>query len=281
MTKMSYRNLLVFLDGSDRSGERLQFALQLAAQHDAHLTGLLVDYTPYNPKASYGFLSPLINRFEEELLHHQQQAAAVFEQKAAALGLSYGWASARHFEIPAAIAYTRGFDLVIAGQCDPAAEAYPFSSAFIDRLLLEAGRPVLLHPVLGAFSPDFATIVVVWNGSREAARALADAMPLLVRADKVTVLTAASAPRRHEGVTLHAPDIAEQLRRHGVRAEHIVNPCAGNESDWLLTRAQGLENRADLLIAGAYGHSRLGELVFGGVTRKLLQEASIPVLMSH
>lgn len=281
MATMSYRNLLVCLDGHDRSAERLEFALQMAAQHDAHLTGLLVDYTPYNPRANYGLLSPLINRFEEELRHHQQQMAALFEQKAEALGLGYGWATARHFEIPAAIAYMRGFDLVIAGQCDPAAEGQPFHEAFTDRLLLEAGRPVLLHPAVGAFRPDFSSIVVVWNGSREAARAVADAMPLLVRADQVTVLTAALPPRRHESGKLQAPDIAEQLRRHQVRAEHIVNPCVANEGDWLLTRAQGLETRADLLVSGAYGHSRLGELVFGGMTRKLLHEASIPLLMSH
>jgi nucleotide-binding universal stress UspA family protein len=281
MATMCYRNLLVCLEANPRSDERLEFALRLAAEHDAHLTALLIDYTPYNPRAKYGFLSPMIARFEEELQHHHEQARASFEQKARALGLDYGWATARQFELPAAVAYSRGFDLVIAGQYDPADEKGQAAETFPDQLLLGSGRPVLMYPAMGSFNADFGNIVVIWNGSREVARAVADAMPLLMRAEKVTMLTAAPPPRRHEKSTLQAPDIATQLQRHQVRAEHIVNPCAPNESDWLLTRAQGLEQRADLLVAGAYGHSRVGELVFGGVTRKLLQEMSIPVLMSH
>jgi nucleotide-binding universal stress UspA family protein len=143
-----------------------------------------------------------------------------------------------------------------------------------------AGRPVLIVPYVGTFKTLGQRVLVAWNASREATRAVNDALPLLERASSVRVLSVN--PRR--GIAGHGPiagaDMSLHLARHGVRVEAAaVNTDDVRVDDMLLSQAA--DAGADLIVMGAYGHSRLGEYVLGGATRHLLRQITVPVFMSH
>jgi nucleotide-binding universal stress UspA family protein len=147
-------------------------------------------------------------------------------------------------------------------------------------VLLASGRPLLAVPYAGQFERVGDRVLVAWNASREATRAVNDALPLLRGATIVTVL----AVNPKHGIEGHgdvpAADIVLHLARHGVKAEAahtIANDIS--EGDALLSYAADLG--ADLIVAGGYGHSRARETVFGGVTRTLLEEMTVPMLLSH
>jgi nucleotide-binding universal stress UspA family protein len=144
--------------------------------------------------------------------------------------------------------------------------------------VLAAGRPVVILPSVGTFATLGRRILVAWNPSREATRAVTDAIPLLRLADLVHVM--AVNPKATEHGTVAGADIGLYLARHGVRVEiktdHGAEIDVGNE---LLSRAADLD--ADLIVMGGYGHSRLKEWVLGGATRTILESMTVPVLMSH
>lgn len=277
---MSYRNMMVCLDDSAHSAKRLQFALELARHHGAHLTGLHLSYMPQVPYLAYDGVEPLFVRLEAELDKRQELAREAFTGAAAAAGVDCAWLAARSQDMEAVIAYARVSDLIIVGQPDPADTATYIGEGFPGRFLLGVARPVLITPNALPLKSTFDSIIVAWNGSRESARALNDALPLLQAAERVTVLTV----RRDDwlpGTTVPEPDIAAFLQRHGVVADVLENVTGENAGEWLLARAEDLEIPADLIVAGAYGHSRLTELILGGVTRTLLEEMRVPVLFSH
>jgi nucleotide-binding universal stress UspA family protein len=147
-------------------------------------------------------------------------------------------------------------------------------------VMLASGRPVLAIPYAGQFEQIGERVLVAWNASREATRAVNDALPLLMGAKAVTIL----AVNPKHGIEGHgdvpAADIALHLARHGVKAEaaHTIAKDI-SEGDALLSYAADLG--ADLIVAGGYGHSRAREMVFGGATRTLLQEMTVPMLLSH
>jgi nucleotide-binding universal stress UspA family protein len=149
--------------------------------------------------------------------------------------------------------------------------------AFAGELVLGAGRPVLLVPYAGRYADAGKRVLIAWNASREAARAVADALPLLVRADAVDVV--AFAPGGDHGEVPGA-DLAHYLARHGVKANAAVDSAPEVAiGERILTRAADTD--ADLIVMGAYGRSRLSELVLGGATRTLLAAMTVPVLMAH
>jgi nucleotide-binding universal stress UspA family protein len=168
----------------------------------------------------------------------------------------------------------------VVGQEDPDGGGTPNAGALLEQALFSSGRPVLVVPFAGRFESLGRRVLIGWNASREAARAVNDALPLIAQAEIATVL--AANPRRGLGGHGEEPgaDIARHLARHGLKVEvqHVVAPeiAAG---DILLNAAA--ESVADLLVVGAYGHSRLREMVLGGVTRTLLRQMTLPVLLSH
>jgi nucleotide-binding universal stress UspA family protein len=143
-------------------------------------------------------------------------------------------------------------------------------------LALQAGRPVLAVPYQGRPTEFGRRVLVAWNGKREAARAVHDAMPLLRGAEQVTVVTVK--PERKERTPLE--DIADLLRRHGIRTEQAVIDPAGAKVGIALLAEAGKRD-CDLMVMGAFGHSRLKEMVFGGVTEAVLGAMTIPVLLSN
>jgi nucleotide-binding universal stress UspA family protein len=171
-------------------------------------------------------------------------------------------------------------DLIVIGQLDAYDSQAGLLRARPEEVTMLAGRPTLVVPFTGHFEPIGTGVVIGWDASREAARAVGDAMPLLGRAEKVTVLTidAEESPFGHGEIP--GADIALYLARHGVKAEveHTVSAGIGI-GNTLLSRAA--DYQANLLVMGAYGHSRMRELLLGGATRTVLTSMTLPVLMSH
>ncbi|WP_254453648.1 universal stress protein [Siccirubricoccus sp. G192] len=180
--------------------------------------------------------------------------------------------------------HARCADLLVVGQEDPDGGP-PFAGPVLERALFSSGRPVLVVPHAGRFETVGRRVLLGWNASREAARAANDALPLMADAEVVTVL-AVNFRRDQDGYGDAAEsaepgsDIALHFARHGLKAEvqHAVAPGL-DAGDMLLNQAADLS--ADLLVVGAYGHSRFREMVLGGVTRTLLRQMTVPVLMSH
>ncbi len=175
--------------------------------------------------------------------------------------------------------HARHADFLILGQDDPKDAASYVAPNFVGNLVLDAGRPALVVPHTGSLHPPGENVLIAWDGSREAARAVADALPLLESARYVSVDIV-----QHADGTREAPmgiDVVAWLATHGVNASLSTTRThiGADVGTSLLDRASDMQ--ADLLVMGAYGHSRARERVFGGVTRAMLESMTLPVLMSH
>jgi len=189
------------------------------------------------------------------------------------------WRSSTADALAVVTLHARYADLVIIAQ-DDGTGASGVSDQFAERLLLSAGRPVLVVPYAREKRPIGDNVLVAWNASREATRALTDALPLLQGAKQVHV--AAFNPGAPNGQHGEVPgaDIGLYLSRHGVKV--TVSQYRADDIDvgnQLLSRVADLD--ADLIVMGAYGRSRVSELILGGVTRTILESMTVPVLMSH
>jgi nucleotide-binding universal stress UspA family protein len=175
----------------------------------------------------------------------------------------------------------RAVDLAVLGQVDPDHKLPPPARHLIEDVLMNAGRPLLLIPFAGRFDTIGTNVLVGWNGSREAARATHDALPLIQPAATVTVLTVERGKPGEEPEEMPGADLVEHLARHGlaVTAARTAKDSSITDADALLSYASDIG--ADLLVVGGYGHSRARELILGGVSRELLQHMTVPLLMSH
>jgi nucleotide-binding universal stress UspA family protein len=282
---MTLKDILVHLDASPRCAARVEIAAGLAARHGAHLAGLyVVDLPP--PDMFYGFPSAftdlqraedIVDRMHGVALDSAAQVEAAFRDRLRRDGLQGEWRLAEGFTGQTVALHGRYADLIVLGQPDPRG---PPGAELPATAVMSSGRPLLLVPFAGDFPVLGENVLVGWNATAEAARALAEALPLLARARRVTVLSIN--PRR--GIRgdgdVPAADIALHLARHGIIAEaaHTVATDIP-EGDALLSYAADID--ADLLVTGMYGHSRARETLFGGVTRSLLTEMTVPVFMAH
>ena len=223
--------------------------------------------------------------FVEERLREsgmaQQSAEERFREacKAAAVP-ACEWRAPAGNAARALVLNSRGGDLVVIGQPDPGAEDAAFTSTLANAAVLSSGRPVLVIPYVGTESSVGETVMIALDDGRESARALADALPLLGRARKVILLSFADdadATLEHAQTRSLA---ASFLAGHDIEVEvhHLDLPDIGI-GEMLLSQAADFG--VDLLVMGAYGHTRLHELVLGGVTRTMLESMTVPVLMSH
>jgi nucleotide-binding universal stress UspA family protein len=173
--------------------------------------------------------------------------------------------------------HARYADLLVINQTDPdAADATHFG----DAVLLAVGRPVLLVPYVGEMRSFGQNVLVCWNASREASRAVTDALPLLQRAASVTVLTVDGRASSYGHGESAGSDIALFLARHGVKTA-ASQTVSGSVDVGSVILSRAFDLGADLIVMGAYGHSRVREIVMGGATRTVLQSMTVPVLMSH
>ena len=281
---MSYKDLLVVLDSEAAARGRIDLASALAERFEAHLVGLYPLPIPEAPR-HLGYYDPaLLAPFFEELRVRARDAAnevrESFEHVAGLRGISAEWREIPEGPEADPALHARYVDLTILGQLDPDRGEAEMIRPRPDQVTLASGRPILVVPYAGHFETVGRRVLVGWNATREAARAVNDAMPLLVAAEMVTVLTIDAREGPHAHGELPGADISLHMARHGVKAE-IERTVSADLSvgDVLLSRAADLG--ADLLVMGAYGHSRARELLLGGATRALLRSMTIPVLMSH
>ena len=280
---MAWKDLLVHIDDGKASPGRVAAAIALARAHAAHLTGLYVVAEPELP----GFLLSELPAAWHEQTRRQgreraERAAARFREAAARAGLSADCRIDRGLEgeVSAVVAvHARYADLVILGQADPD-EPEPASRPAPEAVVLGCGRPAIVVPYIGAGPTIGERVVVAWDAGREATRAVNDALPLLTKAKSVIVLSANPRPTPAGHGAEPGADIAQHLARHGVKVavEHIEASDIA-VADAILSRLA--DAGADLLVMGAYGHSRARELLLGGVTRQVLPQMTVPVLMSH
>ena len=276
---MGYKTILVHIDPGKRCAVRVDAAIRFAREHDAHLVALFAT-APFEPPgyvlAEMG--AAVIEAQKRAAEKAMAQAEGEFTKQASAAGLrNIEWRTASDDPVDAMTLHARYADLAVIGQTDPS-EGSNIAADFPERLVLAAGRPVLILPSAGSFPTIGKRILVAWSLSREATRAVTDAIPLLRLADAVHVM--AVNPRRDEHGDVPGADIGLYLARHGVRVQVKTDQGAeidvGNE---LLSRAADLD--ADLIVMGGYGHSRVKEWVLGGATRTILASMTVPVLMSH
>ncbi len=274
---MALRDILVFLDEFEHTADRLKVAADLAAAHGAILIGLRVEVQPRIPRALHGVI------VDQALAAHQTALRAVsdrlealFRQEATARGLNSEWWRVADGAMADVVERARYASLVVVSQHDPRDDEEFSADDLIHDLLLGGGRPVLVVPKWPVRGTVGQRAVVAWNNSREASRALADALPLLAGAERVTVMIAPDD---------HAEAIGERLvaylARHGVAATPKILEDHPDKSPGVAILQECNAIDANLLVMGGYGHSRLHEKVFGGMTEFVLGVARLPVLMAH
>jgi nucleotide-binding universal stress UspA family protein len=277
---MTYKTLLVHLDHRPRAAARLELAFRLAERFDAHLTGLFAPGTARLPSYAYAEGGPALREvMEQRQAQVEQEARQRFQEFAARNGAGRAEWRASTADPEAAMRLSARYaDLVIAGQPEEGDEGA--LRGLGEELALSAGRPVLFVPYAGKVADVGRRVLIAWDAGREAARAVTDALPFLQRAEavEVTAFDPERLARRHGEEP--GADIGLFLARHGVKVSVARQTGAGYEiGAQILTRAA--DTAADLIVMGAYGHSRVRELVLGGVTRTLLGAMTVPVLMSH
>jgi nucleotide-binding universal stress UspA family protein len=286
---MALKDLMVLLDPTEQGSKRLAIAAAFAQRHGAHLKGLCLAeaVTPVEPVAmtadAYAFgggMSAFLDELRGERARRIAPLEEAFRNRLARDGLSGEWVLAEGIAGAAALAHARLSDLIIAGQTDPAGGPdRPYVNP-IEEIMLASGRPLLVVPCYGDFPICGETVLVGWTETREATRAVHDALPILAAAKSVTVLAIGAEHGEGGAGEVPAGEIAAHLARHGVHASAAETVTGGiSPADVLLNYAS--DTGADLMIVGGYGHSRVRELTLGGVTRSLLQHMTVPVLFSH
>lgn len=280
MAKGGLKDITVIVDSA---GERrpARIAAELARVCEAHLTGIALAVDPLVPV--YTVAAPIPTDFivaaHEQGIEEARAALAAFDAIGSAAGVPTEGRVGESIsgEFSSVIRNAILTDLVVVGQDDPDHEQ-PFRAALIEALLFQAGLPALLVPYSGAreFRTDKA--VIAWNGSAQAARALRAAMPLLAMSKSVLVaIVDEGAPPSGEA---QGADVGAYLARHGLKVEvrAVANAHEGAGRALLNLAA---DEEATWLVMGAYGHSRIRQFLLGGVTRSILANATIPVLMAH
>lgn len=279
---MSYRTILVSLNDTDRLEEALMLTAGLQDAHGAHVVGLFVIPAMQIYPTIGMEITPDV--FEGHRAYFKEQSSHVkdrFDAIIAREGLS---AELRVVDSPSplvadtVIDHGRYADLIVITQVNRDGEE-GVELDFDERVVMEAGRPVLVLP-RKTLPKTLKRVVAGWNGTRESARALFDTLPVLKRAEEVRIIWVDPQRERERAGFLPGAEIATSLSRHGAKTIAEPLPTSGmNAGEALLQKARDLG--ADLLVMGAYGHSRMREFVFGGATRHVLRHADIPVLMSH
>ncbi len=275
---MAFKDILVHVDSGRSCERRLKIAAMLAQSQDGHVIALNVRTRPNLPQVIRSQYGAQIDRIRDSMNAEAARAArASFEAIQPSYGVTTEWRDIDGRLDDSVALHARYADVTVIGQGDGGEDG---ERPLADALILGVGRPVIVVPGAGAFASIGERVLVAWNGSREATRAVHDALPILRKAKVAHVI----AVNPEGGMAGHGDipgaDICLHLSRHGVNAvcEHIKSEDL-NVGQMLLSRAA--DESADLIVMGAYGRSRLRELVLGGATRHLLRHMTVPVLMSH
>jgi nucleotide-binding universal stress UspA family protein len=273
------KDIVVNLSPAAKRDPAADYALSIAIAFQAHVAGIGFAYEPVVGPSVIGISADIIDAQRRESNQAAKAAIERFDKAARAASLSAETRMVSATMAGAADIFGRigrRFDMSVVRQAEP--DNSLLEEMVIEGALFESGRPVLIVPYVQKEGLKLDRVVVCWDGSRTAARAAADALPLLRRANAVDVLTVGK--DRGKSDELPAADIGQHLARHGLKVDvhRIVEPDIDVASSILSYAADA---SADLLVMGGYGHSRLRELVLGGATRGILSAMTVPTLMSH
>lgn len=290
---MPVKKIFAPIQNADTAEAGLKAAIALARRHKGHIDALHIRQRPNVPAGGYYpvgviFVDEHLVELKEALEAEAQSLKTIFDRVMKAEGIAILTPGAHRDDAGATASWrdqqgilpfdlsaaARVSDITCFGRKDGEL-AFPDAS-LIEEAIFQSGRPVLIAPA-GKFERTPRRILVAWNGGREAARALSSAMPLFEETDAVSVISVGAVPADLEG----PEKAAELLRLHGVKADAVRRALASGASaeDDLVAAAR--EWKADLIVMGAYSHSRWRELVLGGFTRKLLKQSEFPLFLAH
>ncbi|MBO0345806.1 universal stress protein [Roseibium sp. CAU 1637] len=276
---MPIKDILTIVD-MQGAQPAVKYALALAGHHDAHVTGLALAFEPLAPAfAATPMPIDYIQAAQEQAVAAAKEAQNQFDELARIAAVKCE-SRVTNLQtggpIEPVLQHCRPTDLVVVGQNNPEA-AEPLREMLIESVLFESGVPVLLVPYVGAPERPAKNVLIGWDGSPTASRAVHAALPLLADADKITIMVV-----EKNASTNGQPgaDLATYLARHDldVTINVVTNPQVGI-ADTLLNAVS--EQGHDLIVMGGYGHSRMREFLFGGATREILASMTVPVLMAH
>ena len=268
------KSITVQVDTDKACTSRVGFAVALAARHGAELRGVFAMGSPTATMAFDAFTTlPLLETRLEAAKEAARQAGALF---ADAAGDAAAFSAVEDDWSPVVVSAAHGTDIVVLAQPSPDDDDGTAPPGMVSDVVMGAGGPVVMVPYIGASTDAPKTVLVGWKDSREAARAVRDGLPFMADA-KVHVMTV----NHHDfDRGLSGERVTEYLQAHGVDAVHAPTQSDGiNVADTLVSRAADLN--ADMIVVGGYSHNRWRESVLGGVTRGLLGQMPVPVLMSH
>jgi nucleotide-binding universal stress UspA family protein len=264
----------------ERPSPACDYAVSVAATFGAHLAGLAFLYDPIIPVSGAGYIPAEVIETQER--DNQAATKAALDRFSAASARA--GVTAEPLTLSASFAgvgeqfarIARRFDLSIVGQAEP--EASAAEEMIAEAALFESGRPVIIVPYIQKAPLKLDRVMLCWDGSRAATRAIADAMPLLERAGRVEIVIVAN--ERGKRDEIEGADMGAHLARHGLNVE-VKRTVLGDidVADVILSHAA--DAGSDFIVMGGYGHSRLREFVLGGVTRSIFRSMTAPVLMSH
>jgi nucleotide-binding universal stress UspA family protein len=273
---MTYASVMVHVEPHSGAEPRLKFAVQAAAMFEARLIG--VGAEAVYPMALGAFSDPAFMADVDEVRLSLKSAETAFKEVTAAYSGEVEWRSDVNFPNDVMARQSRAADLVIANT-RPLLGAGEYSAADPGELIMRCGRPILMAPYgVSAFDPS--SIVIGYKDTRETRRAISDALPFLARAAQVLIVEILDDDKAEPAAAARLADVAAFLARHGVKAATAVRPKPVRSAAADLEEVISLQE-AGLLVIGGYGHSRLHEWMFGGVTLKMLENATVPVLISH
>lgn len=274
------KDIVVNLGIGERANQAGDYAVSVAAAFEAHLAGIAFLYDPIVPISGAGYIPADVIETQEQ--DNATAAKAALDRFAAASNRA--GISAEPLTMSASLAgvaeqfsrIARRFDLSIVGQAEP--ETSAVEEVIAEAALFESGRPVIVVPYIQKEPLKLDQVMVCWDGSRSAARAIGDAVPLLTRSKRVEIVVVANERGKQDEIA--GADMGAHLARHGLNIE-VRRTVLGDidVADVLLSHAA--DAGSDFIIMGGYGHSRFREFVLGGVTRSIFRSMTAPVLMSH
>ena len=280
---MTYRSLLVHLDQDPLCAARSQAAMRLARALDCHLVGVaptgLIDL-PVSAHAAAS-LADFAALAWDTLRDQAERATDRFRDACRAAGVTSCEAVVdESAQAPSLVRHAHCSDLTLLTQANPASANYRSERDVVEQVLLYSARPTLILPYAGRFDSIGTKVMVAWDDSRESARAVSDALPLLRLAEQVLVVSWNEAGAIDDKTLRPRLEALHRwLMWQGVSAEVRVESTGIGIAQAMLSRAADLST--DLIVMGAYGHARWTERVLGGATRGLLASMTVPVLMSH
>ncbi|MDX8537329.1 MULTISPECIES: universal stress protein [Mesorhizobium] len=277
---MRFKTIVAILQNEQDAERVLACAIPLADRFQSHLVGIHAEALPVPYTSATGFPDTEFLQVSAEMNRERaDKLEALFLRRIEESGLSFEWRSLESFSGDSAltgISTVRAADLIIAAQRDTGGDP----GADVDTLVYDAGRPVLVVPHEGPLLTTFKRVLLAWNGSKEAARAAFDALPFISEAEKTDILIIDPPESLDETPEAAGAEIAAALSRHGATVSVSVQQSNGASVDDLI-QTRIAETGADLLVLGAYSHSWLRQLLFGGVTRTVLRTAPVAAFLSR